>query len=140
MVETGNFFRMQGMRVSACVSLFLFGDFQVVLSLQSDPLQIQASPLDVAPIPPEIPTVTDAGTVSFSGQEEPVTAEASGVQQATTTPSPYKTVPVSIEFQESPWTSALAGVKVDVTVDDEIDNQPDLRALLSWLRAQKASS
>ena len=104
-----------------------------------EPLQIEASPLQTGRVQTEAPVVRVSGTADFFGQEEAVGGSAGTVQQATTTPSPYKTVAVVFEVGNvSAWRSALSKVETDVTVDKMVDEVADLRNLHAWLRAQQA--
>ncbi len=106
--------------------------------LSSEPGRIDSTPLDAAGAPFEQPSVNSLGAVNFAGQEDPAVADAGSAQQTATTPSPYQTVPVVLQYSFAPWQSALDSVKVDVTMNEEVDNQPGLRALRSWLRTQKS--
>ena len=110
-----------------------------VFALKDEPFKIESTPLEAPPIPFETPSVSSLGTVTFAGQEEPLPVSAAGASVVTTTPSPYVTIPVVFEYSLSPWTSALEKVDVDTTVDAAVDALPDLRALVSYLRAQKAT-
>jgi hypothetical protein len=109
-----------------------------VFGVKNEPFYIASSPKDTLQVSSEDPIVNDQGIVQFGGQEGALESGETPLQK--TTPSPYVTVPVVFEYTLTPLTSALAETGVAVSVDDAVDNIPDIRALNSWLRTQSSHS